>query len=253
MLSEIFNSLDYTHWFVLVFAALFTGMSKSGVYGLGTVVAPVLASVFGGKVSAGLLLPMLSMADIFAVFFYNRHASWPHLRKLFPFAVVGVFIALWVGKIINDSTFKLIMAFFILGGIPLMIWRELKKNTKPFKGSWWSGSFFGVVGGFSTMIGNAAGPVMSLYLLAMQLPKNVLIGTGAWFFLVINLFKIPFHVFIWKTITLESFAVNLLMLPFIIGGSFLGLKIAKHIPEKPFRWLVIVMTVLASVKLIMSA
>ena len=100
------------------------------------------------------------------------------------------------------------------------------------------------------MIGNTAGPIMSLYLLAMQLPKNVLIGTGAWFFLVINLFKIPFHVFIWETITIESFSLNLLMWPVILTGGFLGVRLVRIIPEKPFRWLIIIMTALASLRLL---
>lgn len=244
------DSMDSSLWIILIICALFTGMAKTGVFGLGTLVAPLLASFFGGKISAGLLLPMLSMADIVAVIYYNRHASWQHLWKLFPFAAIGVFIAIWVGEVINDSTFKAIMAVFILGGIPVMIWREQLKNVKPLKENWHWGGFFGMSGGFSTMIGNAAGPIMSLYLLAMQLPKNVLIGTGAWFFLVINLFKIPFHVFIWETITLDTIKLNLTMLPIIILGGLLGIKLVKRIPEKPFRWLVIIMTTIASLNLI---
>ncbi len=231
-------------------SALFIGMAKTGIFGLGALIPPVLAAVFGGKASAGLLLPMLSMADIFAVIYYSRHASWPHLWKLFPFAAAGVIIAIWVGAVIDDHTFKVIMAFFILAGIPVMIWREQMKNAKPLTGNWWSGSFFGITGGFSTMIGNTAGPIMSLYLLAMQLPKNVLIGTGAWFFLIVNLFKIPFHVYIWETITLESFSLNLFMWPVILLGGFLGVRLVRIIPEKPFRWLVIIMTALASVRLL---
>jgi uncharacterized protein len=250
MFSELAVSLSFTEWAVMFMAALFIGMAKTGIFGLGVLVPPILAAVFGGKVSSGLLLPMLSMADVFAVLYYNRHASWPHLWKLFPFAASGVIIAIWVGAAINDHTFKVIMAFFILGGIPVMIWQEQMKNAKPLSVNWWSGSFFGITGGFSTMIGNTAGPIMSLYLLAMQLPKNMLIGTGAWFFLVINLFKIPFHVYIWETITMESFSLNLLMWPVILMGGFLGVRLVRIIPEKPFRWLVIIMTALASLRLL---
>lgn len=241
--------LSTYHWVILVMAALFVGMTKTGVYGLGALVPPILAVVFGGRVSAGLLLPMLSMADIFAVIYYNRHASWPHLRKLFPFAAMGIFIAIWVGAVVNDSTFKAIMAVLILTGIPIMIWRESRKHTRPLAGNWWWGGVFGTAGGFSTMIGNTAGPIMSLYLLAMQLPKNVLIGTGAWFFLVVNLFKIPFHIFIWETITLQTITLNLIMWPAILLGGFLGVRLVRIIPEKPFRWLIIIMTSMASIRL----
>lgn len=236
------------HLIILIIAALFTGMAKTGVYGLGMLVAPMLAGVFGGKVSAGLLLPMLSMADIFAVIYYNRHASWKHLWKLFPFSALGVIIAMWVGEVIDDSTFKMIMASFILVSIPIMIWRE-KMDSKPLAGNWWTGGTFGISGGFATMIGNAAGPIMSLYLLAMKLPKQVLIGTGAWYFLIINLFKIPFHIFVWETVTPHTLSVNLMMLPVILLGGFLGIRLVRIIPEKPFRWLIIIMTTMASLRL----
>jgi uncharacterized protein len=243
--------MSTTLWLILIISAFFTGMAKTGIYGLGTLVAPVLAGVFGGKVSAGMLLPMLFMADIIAVIYYNRHASWSHLWKLFPFAAAGVIIAIFVGDVISDTTFKMIMAVFILGSIPIMIARERLNNLKPLRGNWLWGSIFGVSGGFSTMIGNAAGPIMNLYLLAMQLPKNVLIGTGAWFFLLINLFKIPFHIFVWKTITIETFIVNLMMLPVIVAGGFAGIFLVKLIPEKPFRWLIIVLTTAASLNLLL--
>ncbi len=243
------ESFSHTDLAFLAMAALFVGMAKTGIYGLGTLVPPILAAVFGGKASAGLLLPMLSMADIFAVIYYNRHASWPHLWKLFPFAAAGVLIAIYVGEVINDHTFKIIMGVLILTGIPIMIWREYQKNINPLQRNWLTGGIFGTAGGFSTMIGNTAGPIMNLYLLSMQLPKNVLIGTGAWFFLIINLFKIPFHVFVWETISWSSISINFMLWPVVLLGGFLGVRIVRIIPEKPFRWLIIIMTTLASARL----
>ena len=243
------GSFTWTDIAILAMAGLFVGMAKTGIYGLGTLVPPILAVVFGGKASAGLLLPMLSMADIYAVVYYNRHASWPHLRKLFPFAVTGIFIAIYVGDAINDHTFKVIMGVLILIGIPIMAWREYRKNIRPLGRTWATSGVFGISGGFSTMIGNTAGPIMSLYLLSMQLPKNVLIGTGAWFFLIINLFKIPFHVFVWETISWHTTTLNFMLWPAVLLGGFLGVKLVKIIPEKPFRWLIIIMTTLASIRL----
>jgi uncharacterized protein len=249
MTEFLAGSFSFYDIAILAMAALFVGMAKTGIYGLGTLVPPILAAVFGGKASAGLLLPMLSMADIFAVIYYNRHASWHHLWKLFPFAAIGVFIAIYVGEVINDHTFKIIMGVLILTGIPIMIWREYQKNANPLQGNWWTGGIFGTTGGFSTMIGNTAGPIMNLYLLSMHLPKNVLIGTGAWFFLIINLFKIPFHVFVWETISWPSITINFMLWPVVLLGGFLGVRIVRIIPEKPFRWLIIIMTTLASIRL----
>jgi uncharacterized membrane protein YfcA len=100
------------------------------------------------------------------------------------------------------------------------------------------------------MIGNAAGPVMSIYFLSMMLPKNTFIGTAAWFFLIINLFKIPFQIFYWGTIDAKTFALNLAMFPAIMIGAYLGIKLVNLIPEKSYRIFIIVTTALAAMRLL---
>ncbi len=241
--------LDQSQWYWVIFCAVLVGMAKTGVMGAGMLIVPILATIFGGKSSAGILLPMLCMADVFAVSYYHRHAEWKYIIKLLPSTVVGVIIGLFVGNIVNDDQFKLIMAVVIFVGLIIMIWRESKKNQIAIPNNWWFASFAGLLGGFSTMIGNAAGPVMAIYLLSMMLPKNSFIGTGAWFFLIINLFKIPFHVVVWETIDINTITLNLAMLPAIMIGAYIGVKIVKYIPEKPYRIFIIGTTALAALKL----
>ncbi len=96
------------------------------------------------------------------------------------------------------------------------------------------------------MVGNLAGSIMALYLLSMRLPKNEYIGTAAWFFLVINLFKVPFHVFSWQSIDLNSFLLNLLGLPFIALGAYMGIVIVKRISDTHYRYFIIAMTAIAA-------
>jgi uncharacterized protein len=250
-LIEILESFSIStdQWILVIVCAVFVGMSKTGVAGIGMLIVPILATIFGGKTSAGILLPMLSMADIFAVSYYHRHAEWKYIWKLMPATVVGVLIGLFVGNIVNDDQFKLIMAIIILAGLGIMVWRERSKAEKAIPNNWWFSSVAGLLGGFSTMIGNAAGPVMSIYFLSMMLPKNKFIGTGAWFFLIINLFKIPFHILVWETIDIKTFTLDLAMFPVIMLGAFLGVKLVKYIPEKPYRIFIIVTTGLAAIKL----
>lgn len=224
-------------------------MAKTGVAGVGMLIVPILATIFGGRSSAGILLPMLSIADVFAVSYYHRHAEWKYVLKLLPSTVVGVLVGLFVGNIVNDQQFKHMMAVIILVGLVIMIWREGKNSTTAIPHNWLFSSIAGLLGGFSTMIGNAAGPVMSIYFLSMMLPKNSFIGTGAWFFLIINLFKIPFHITVWETINIETFTLDLAMFPAIMIGAFLGFKLVKYIPEKPYRIFIIVTTALAAIKL----
>jgi uncharacterized membrane protein YfcA len=243
-----FLSFDFSYSDLALFVtvALLIGMAKTGIHGAGMAAVPLLALVFGGKLSSGIMLPLLCLADIIAVIYYNRHAQWRLLAKLLPWAAVGVLIGTYIGDQIDDQVFRLIMGITILVSIVIMVWRERSANQN-IPTSIWFAIVLGILGGFTTMVGNLAGSVMALYLLSMRLPKNAFIGTGAWFFLIINWFKIPFHIFVWETITLDSFLLDLSAIPFIILGAFLGIKIVKLIPEKTYRYFVILSTAAASI------
>jgi len=241
--------LPVSHLAVLMICGLMIGTAKGGIAGTGLMAVPILAHVFGGRVSTGLLLPMLIIADVYAVRHYRRHSEWKHILRVMPWAVAGILVGVWVGMEVSDLVFKRIMAVVIFFGISVMLWRDLQKNST-IPGNRWFAPVSGTAGGFATMMGNAAGPIMSLYLLVMRLPKLNFIGTAAWFFFLMNLIKVPFHVFFWKTISWESAALNLMMAPAILAGVWLGIKIVKVIPEKAYRILVIASTLAASALLL---
>lgn len=236
--------IPFGTWLVLLCCGVLIGMSKTGVPGVSMIVVPVLATVFGGKPSTGLLLPILIMADVFGVIYYHRHAAWSHLLKALPFAFLGIFIALIVGNHVNDEQFKLIIAVVIFISVGLMLWRGRKETKIP--SNWTFASIMGLGGGFATMIGNAAGPIMSIYLLALRLPKNVFIGTAAWFFFIINLSKFPLHIFSWHTITKQTLLMDLSALPGIAIGAFMGIWLVKRIPDASYRWIVLIVTILSA-------
>jgi hypothetical protein len=238
--------LSVVQWILLAVCALFVGMSKVGIAGISMFYIPVLALIFGGKTSTGILLPMLMMADIFGVAYYHRHTEWKYLAKLLPWAFVGIGIGLWVGKVINDEWFKNIIAVLVFAGVGIMLWREKQNRTDLFPHTWWFAAVMGVLGGFATMIGNVAGPIFAIYMLAMNLPKNAFIGTGAWFFLIVNFFKFPLQVWVWNNIGWKTIIMDLIMLPAIALGAFLGIWIVRKIPDKTYRTFVIIVTVLSA-------
>ena len=224
-------------------------MSKTGISGVGLMVVPLLANAFGGRPSVGLLLPILIFADIFAVTWYNRHARWKYIIRLLPWAFAGIILATLVGKSISDQTFNRLLAGLIIGGIAILVWRDIRSDKLKIPQSRWFAGGLGLMGGFATMIGNAAGPVMALYLLSMRLPKNSYIGTGAWFFFIVNLSKVPLHIWSWKTITLNSFMLDVMVIPAVAAGAFLGIWLVRLLPEKFYRLLVIVTTLLSALLL----
>ena len=224
-------------------------MGKTGVAGAGMIGIPLLAIVFGGKASAGLILPILIFADFFGVRHYHQHAEWSHLRKLLPYTLIGILIGTVVGDKIDDEVFIFVMAMTIFTSVAIMIWREKAIQPK-IPTSLWFVATMGLMGGFTTMVGNLAGPVLALYLLAMQLPKNQFIGTSAWFFLIVNISKVPLHIWVWETIDFNSFMLDVCLIPIIALGAYLGIKIVEIIPEKIYRGLIIVMTAAAAVAML---
>ncbi len=234
-------------WVLFIVCGILIGMAKTGLSGAGLMIVPIMANVFGGKLSVGIVLPMLIFADLFAVNYYHRHANWRYILMAIPWAIIGVVLGTVYGNHIDDNQFKAIIGVVILIGISLMLWQDfyLKNITIPDK--WWFAAVLGLTGGFTTMIGNAAGPIMSLYLLSMNLPKNIYIGTAAWFFLIINLIKVPFHIFIWNTISINTLSLNLISIPSILIGVFIGIKIVKLFPEKIYRYFIIASTLLSAI------
>ncbi|MEY2904986.1 MAG: hypothetical protein RJA52_1002 [Bacteroidota bacterium] len=246
---EIWRSLTQEEWLWVCFTALFIGMAKAGLNGLGMLTVPIMAAVFGGKVSSGLVLPILLTADTLAVLYYNRHTNWKIIGKLIPASFVGIIIALITGNMVNDQIFTTIIAVTIIGGLALMVFQEKFGIPTNFIYNPIFSSFFGLLGGFTTMIGNAAGPVLSVYLLSSKLPKNEFIGTTAWFFLVVNIFKLPLHFLFWNTITGKTLLINLTVIPIIVLGIVTGIFIVKKIPEKAFRYFIIGITFLIALRL----
>ena len=249
---ELIDSYDFetTQWVWLLVCAMLIGMSKAGVAGIGILVVPVLANVFGARPSVGLLLPMLIFADIYASTYYRNHAEWKYVWRLIPWAFVGVLIGWQFGNYINEEQFSLVLGFLVIIGIVLMVWQDLRKGKIRISDTWYISALLGMASGFTSMVGNAAGAIMSLYLLSMRMPKNRFIGTIAWFFLFLNVFKLPFHIFSWETVNAQSFTLNIMcIVPIIIGGVS-GTVIVKLIPEKAYRIFVIATTVIAAIFLI---
>jgi uncharacterized protein len=244
---SFFAELSATELILVMLVAILIGMAKTGVHGAGMLAVPLMALVFGGQLSSGIILPMLLQADVFGVWYYHRHASWKHLKILFPWAAAGVVLGTIAGTYINDQAFKIIMAITILLSLFVMIWLERFGTRKSIPDKKSFAMATGIAGGFTSMVGNLAGSVMSVYLLSMRLPKNAFIGTTAWFFLVVNAFKLPFHVWVWHTIDGNTIIFSLLTLPLIILGAFAGIVLVGKLTDAMYRWFIILMTLVAAI------
>jgi uncharacterized membrane protein YfcA len=264
----------FWQWLGLFFSALCIGLSKAGFTGATSVMVPILALIFGAKESTGIVLPMLCFADLLAVIYYRRSAEWKFILRLLPWALAGFALALFVDSLVPARGFKILIGICVLSGLAVMLWGDWRakfarrpqqtgpqqaqsaqvqagedQSKKARFGRFFTQAFFGITGGFSTMIGNAAGPVMSVFLLSMRLPKASFAGTAAWFFLIVNYLKIPVQILAWHNITLSGLKLDALMIPAIVLGAVLGFFLVKKISEVHYRILVYILTVVSTVLL----
>jgi uncharacterized membrane protein YfcA len=242
----IFAAYSGTSLILIALSAFIIGLSKAGLKGIDMLNVTIMTIVFGGKASTGIVLPLLCVADVLAVIYYHRHAQWSHVIKLMPWMVIGILVGVFVGKDLNEAIFRKVMATIIVLTVVIMLVIEFRKamvmpNNKLFV------SGMGLVSGFTTMLGNLAGAFSNIYFLAMRLPKNDFIGTGAWIFLLINWFKVPFQIFYWNNITTTSLLTDLALVPFLVLGFWCGLKLVAQIKDDLYRKVVIVLTLIGAI------
>jgi uncharacterized protein len=234
---------------LLGIASFLVGLTKSGVPGLGVLIAPMFAEAIPARASTGALLPLLILGDIFAVAYYRRHAVWKYLVKLFPFAGLGIVIGYFAMGRITDAQFRPIIGGITLVMLAANVWRTATRGKDaPIPTQWWFAAVIGLLAGVTTMIANAAGTVMLIYFLAMRLPKTEFIGTSAWYFFALNLFKIPFSVSL-GFINGQSLLLNLKLAPLVLVGAVVGILVARRIPEKAFAIVIQVLALVSAVRL----
>ena len=232
--------------------AVLIGIAKTGLPGAGILAVPLAAMAVPARESVGLVLPMLMFADLFAVGWYRHHAQWRHLVRLLPWTAAGLAIGFGLLSTLSNTSLKP-----VIGGIVLVMltlrFRSLSGKT-PADDAAHSPAFAPVMGltaGATTMLANAAGPVMTLYLLAMRLPKHHFIGTSAWFFFAVNWIKVPFYTHE-KLITAASLQTNLILLPVVAVGAILGIFLLKRIPQKLFNTIALLLAAASAIKLILG-
>lgn len=205
----------------------------------------ILAITYETKASTGIMLPILIGADVVAVWYYHRHAQWGYLVRLVPWMALGVLVGVWSGKDLPNEVFKQGMAMVILVSVVFMFWWDRSKKTVPRSKVF--APFMGLAAGFATMVGNLAGAFSNIYFLAMRLPKEQFIGTAAWLFFMINLFKLPFHTWVWETINMDSFLISLQIYPAVLVGFFAGVRVVKYIRDQNYRKMILLLTAMGAV------
>jgi uncharacterized membrane protein YfcA len=281
-------TLDPWQWLLATLAAIIVGFSKTGIGGLTLLAVALFAQIFPGhtKQVSGLILPLLIVGDLVAVGSYRRHIQWKFLWKLFPFTALGVLLGWFAMGLIDDREARLLIGAIIVAMVAMHLWRRRTqtaanpspKSLSPALGTLcpaaasissapavprispvftapvadhgvWFAPTMGILAGFTTLIANAAGPLLAIYLLAMRLPKLEFVGTGAVFFMILNWFKVPFMVDL-GLITTASAQFNLLLAPAVILGAFLGRAVLPRVDQRLFENLALALSAVSGIRML---
>jgi uncharacterized protein len=231
-------ALEPWQWALGIVSAVFTGVSKTGVPGLGILVVPLMVLTVGdARHSAGWLLPLMCAADVFAVVYWRRNPAAKRLFSLAPWVIAGMAIgAAALG--LSERVLRPMVGAIVLVMLAIYLVRRRRPELLRVSDD---GAPSGVAAGVATTVANAAGPVMSLYLLSKNLTKEEFVAMGAWFYFAINLAKVP--IYAWHgLIDRLSLTFDGLLAPAVIFGAISGRWIVSRIPQRLFDGLVVVLT-----------
>lgn len=232
-------------------AALCVGLSKSGFPGVSLLTVALMAEAFPPRESTGILLPLLIFGDLCAVHSFQKHTIWREIAKLLPSTLLGVTAGFFLMRVLPDAQFKPILGWMLLGTVLAQTARtafpHLGASLPHTRGFGW---FIGFWAGIATMVANAAGPIFGLYLLSLALPKEQMVGTSAWFFLIVNVLKLPFSASL-GLLHAPSLKLDLMLCPLVVLGTLTGRQLLSKIPQKHFETLLLGSAALAALKLAM--
>jgi uncharacterized membrane protein YfcA len=239
-------------WALLAVAAVSVGVSKTAVPGANTIAVAIFAAILPAKQSTGALLVLLIVADMFAITAYRRSVNWRVLLRLAPAVIVGLLLGVGFLAVADDAWVRKLIGVILLAVIGVTLVRRRMAPAVSGAGSHRvAAATYGTLGGFTTMVANAGGPVMSMYFLASRFSVREFLGTAAWFFALVNLTKVPFSIGL-GLITTRGLLLDLVLVPAVVGGALFGLWFAHRLDQRLFERLVIVFTVVGAGYLLLS-
>ncbi len=244
----------------LVAAALCVGFAKTAIGGVASISVALFAAVLPARESTGVLLPLLLVGDLLAVGAYRRHADWATLLRLFPSVAAGVLVGAAFVARVDDTVMRRTIGAVLLMLVAVHLWQRRRRDAAALpdidsspaasrRGRHGAALFFGSLAGFTTMVANSGGAVMSLYLLSSGLSVLGFLGTGAWFFFIVNIFKVPFSVGP-DLITVDALMLDAILVPAVLLGAVVGRFTIKRIDRSKFEGAVLFFTIASSLNLL---
>ena len=235
---------------VLATAALLVGFAKTAIGGLGSVAVALFAGVMPARESTAAVLLLLLVGDTLAIVVYRRHCDWSLLRLLVPGVLPGLALGTAVLALFGDRTIEIAIGVILLLLVVVQLvvtQRGVRTDERPWSGG--AKAATGVAAGLTTMVANAGGPVVTLYLVAQGVDKKRFLGTAAWFFLGVNLCKLPFSVGL-GLVHRDMLVDTAVLAPLVLAGGLVGIVAVRRIGQRSFDAAVLLASLVSAVALL---
>jgi len=244
-------SMDAAGWWVTAFAILLTGISKAGLGGaLGGLAVPLMAMWISPRDAVAVVLPILIVMDMAGIRAWHGKADWRDLRMLIPAALLGIGLGTLAFGVLSDRMVKIVLGLIAVSFAADRLLRGSRDGgTGELPASRGFAWLCGAGAGFTSTLAHAGGPPIMAYLLSRRLPKETFVATSVFFFTVINLAKLPFYLSIGLFST-DTLIMSAMLIPLVPVGVWLGLRLIRRIPERPFYLFATLALGLSGVKLL---
>jgi uncharacterized membrane protein YfcA len=243
-LATLWTSLPLWGWLVLALCAVLIGFAKTAIGGVAMVAVVLAALVVPTKESTGLVLVLLLVGDLVAIWTYRHNVDWRLIGRLVVPVLVGIGLGAFFLNSVDGPVLKRTIGVILLVLLVLGLFPDKLAAHRPSVGM-----AYGGLAGFTTMVANAGGPPMNLYLLAAKYDMWRFLGTTAWFFFAVNLTKLPVSIGL-GIVRGETALLAAVLAPAVLLGTWIGRLTIKRIDQATFEKLVTVFVAIAAAYLL---
>lgn len=235
------QNIIQNNFFILFIASFFLGLDKGGLKTLLVLCMYFLTMIVDSKYMLSVLAPIMFIGDIIPIYIYKKDINKKAVFSFLPYVIAGILIAGYFLNKLNDKSFTLILAIFILTMAIMMNIKQFKKENNKEKKTLtpFVKTILGFITGLSTL-SNSAAAITNSYFFRETKTKEEFIGSSSAFFFFVNGLKLIVIGFLWKTITLDTLLISIAMIPGAILGIYISTKFIKKMPEKVFKIIILI-------------
>ncbi|MES2339780.1 MAG: sulfite exporter TauE/SafE family protein [Pseudomonadota bacterium] len=229
------------------------GLAKGGFAGMGALALPLIALTISPVRAAAILLPILIVQDVVGVWAFRRDWDAQVLGWMLPGAAIGIALGYFFAASVSpDAVLGAVGAISVVFGLYRLHVERTGVPQTASRSPGWVGSLFGIASGFTSQIAHAGQPPFQLWVLPRRLPRDVLVGTTAIFFAVVNWVKVPAYLALGQ-FSAANLTIAALLLPVAILSTLAGVWLVRRISPARFYTAIYWLMIAVGAKLVWDA